>query len=149
MKTRNLLAALLLLACTSMLADNFKYLTISYNGSEENISLPIVQKITFQNGYVVVTTTEGENSYPISVMERITFTESADAIKALPEQAEDMTYENGTLAIKGNGLMRVYNTSGALVSIANIKEGANISLDGLPTGVYIVRMGDKAIKIKK
>ena len=149
MKTRNLLAALLLLACTSMLADNFKYLTISYNGSEENISLPIVQKITFQNGYVVVTTTEGENSYPISVMERITFTESADAIKALPEQAEDLTYENGTLAIKGNGLMRVYNTSGALVSIANIKEGANISLDGLPTGVYIVRMGDKAIKIKK
>lgn len=149
MKTRNLLAALLLLACTSMLADNFKYLTISYNGTEQNISLPIVQKITFQNGYVVVTTTEGENSYPISVMERITFTESADAIKALPEQAEDMTYENGTLAIKGNGLMRVYNTSGALVSIANIKEGANISLDGLPTGVYIVRMGDKAIKIKK
>lgn len=149
MKTRNLLAALLLLACTSMLADNFKYLTISYNGTEQNISLPIVQKITFQDGYVVVTTTEGENSYPISVMERITFTESADAIKALPEQAEDMTYENGTLAIKGNGLMRVYNTSGALVSIANIKEGANISLDGLPTGVYIVRMGDKAIKIKK
>jgi len=149
MKTRNLLAALLLLACTSMLADNFKYLTISYNGTEQNISLPIVQKITFQNGYVVVTTTEGENSYPISVMERITFTESADAIKALPEQAEDLTYENGTLAIKGNGLMRVYNTSGALVSIANIKEGANISLDGLPTGVYIVRMGDKAIKIKK
>lgn len=149
MKTKNLLAALLLLACTSMLADNFKYLTISYNGTEQNISLPIVQKITFQDGYVVVTTTEGENSYPISVMERITFTESADAIKALPEQAEDMTYENGTLAIKGNGLMRVYNTSGALVSIANIKEGANISLDGLPTGVYIVRMGDKAIKIKK
>lgn len=149
MKTRNLLAALLLLACTSMLADNFKYLTISYNGTEQNISLPIVQKITFQNGYVVVTTTEGENSYPISVMERITFTESADAIKALPEQAENLTYENGTLAIKGNGLMRVYNTSGALVSIANIKEGANISLDGLPTGVYIVRMGDKAIKIKK
>ena len=149
MKTRNLLAALLLLACTSMLADNFKYLTISYNGTEQNISLPIVQKITFQNGYVVVTTTEGENSYPISVVERITFTEPADASKALPERTEDLTDEHGALAIKGNGLMRVYNTSGALVSIANIKEGANISLDGLPTGVYIVRMGDKAIKIKK
>lgn len=149
MKTKNLLAALLLMACTTMLADNFKYLTISYNGTEQNISLPIVQKITFQDGYVVVTTSEGNHSYPISVMERITFTESADAIKALPEQTEEMTYENGTLAIKGNGLMRVYNTSGALISVANIKEGANISLDGLPTGIYIVRLGDKAIKIKK
>ena len=149
MKTKNLLAALLLMACTTMLADNYKYLTISYNGTEQNISLPIVQKITFQDGYVVVTTSEGTHSYPISVMERITFTETADAIKALPEQTEEMTYENGTLAIKGNGLMRVYNTSGALISVANIKEGANISLDGLPTGIYIVRLGDKAIKIKK
>lgn len=149
MKTKNLFAALLLMACTTMQADNYKYLTISYSGVEQSISLPIVQKITFEDGYVVVTTSEGNYSYPISVMERITFTESADAIKALPEQTEEMTYENGTLAIKGNGLMSVYNTSGALISVANIKEGANISLDKLPTGVYIVRMGDKAIKIKK
>ena len=149
MKTKNLFAALLLMACTTMQADNYKYLTISYSGVEQSISLPIVQKITFEDGYVVVTTSEGNYSYPISVMERITFTESADAIKALPEQTEEMTYENGTLAIKGNGLMSVYNTSGALISVANIKEDANISLDKLPTGVYIVRMGDKAIKIKK
>ena len=45
MKTRNILAALLLMACTTMLADGFKYLTITYNGTEENISLPIVKKI--------------------------------------------------------------------------------------------------------
>ena len=117
MKTRNILAALLLMACTTMLADGFKYLTITYNGTEENISLPIVKKIFFQDGNVVVTTTEGEYTYPISIMERITFTESADAIKALPEQAENLTYENGTLSIKGNGLMSIYNTNGALISI--------------------------------
>lgn len=149
MKTRNILAALLLMACTTMLADGFKYLTITYNGTEKNISLPIVKKIFFQDGNVVVTTTEGEYTYPISIMERITFTESADAIKALPEQAENLTYENGTLSIKGNGLMSIYNTNGALISVANVKEGANVSLEGLPTGIYIVRMGDKAIKVKK
>lgn len=149
MKTRNILAALLLMACTAVLADDYKYLTISYNGTEQNISLPIVKKITFQDNMVVVTTTEGEHSYPISVLDRITFTESADAINALPEQAEDLTYEGGTLAVKGNGLLRVYNTGGALVSVANVKDGANISLEGLPTGIYVVRMGDKVIKVKK
>ena len=65
------------------------------------------------------------------------------------KQAENLTYENGTLSIKGSGLMSIYNTNGALISVANVKEGANVSLEGLPTGIYIVRMGDKAIKVKK
>ena len=79
----------------------------------------------------------------------MTFTETGDAINALPEEAENLTYKDGTLAIKGDGMLRVYNTSGALVSIANVKEGANVSLDGLPSGVYIVRMGNKVIKVRK
>lgn len=147
MKTKFFLAAMLLMASTSMMAD--KYLTITYSGSEQNIALPIVQKITFENGYVVVTTAEGIHSYPISVLDKMTFTESADAIKALPEQAENLTYKDGTLAIKGDGMLRIYNTAGALVSIANVKEGANISLDNLPSGVYVVRMGNKVIKVRK
>ena len=149
MNTRNIFAALLLMLCTTVLAEDYKYLTISYGGTEQNIALPIVKKITFQNGSVVVTTTEGDHTYPISIMDRITFTETADAIKALPEQAEDLTYENGTLAVKGNGLLHVYNASGALISIVNVKEGANISFDGLTAGIYIARMGNKTIKVKK
>ena len=147
MKTKNILAALLLMVSVNLMAD--KYLTITYSGSEQNIALPIVQKITFEGNYVVVTTAEGKHSYPISVLDKMTFTESADAIKALPEQTEDITYKDGTLSIKGDGMLRVYNTAGALVSIANVKEGANISLEGLTSGVYIVRMGNKAIKVKK
>ena len=149
MKTKSILAALLLMASTSVMADNYNYLTLSYDGSEQSISLPIVQRITFEEGYVVVTTTEGKHSYPIALVEKITFTENATAIEALPEEAKDLTYKNGTLSIKGDGMLRVYNTGGALVSIAYVKEGANISLAKLPAGVYIVRMGEKTIKIKK
>lgn len=147
MKLKSILAALLLMVCANMMAE--KYLTITYSGSEQNISLPIVQKITFEEGYVVVTTAEGKHSYPISVLDKMTFTESEDAIKALPEQAENLTYKDGTLSIKGDGMLRIYNTSGALISIANVKEGANISLDNLPAGVYIVHMGNKTIKVRK
>lgn len=147
MKIKSILAALLLMVCTSMMAD--KYLTITSNGTNQSIPLPLVQKITFEEGYVVVSTSQGTHSYPISILDKMTFTETGDAINALPEEAENLTYKDGTLAIKGDGMLRVYNTSGALVSIANVKEGANVSLDGLPSGVYIVRMGNKVIKVRK
>lgn len=149
MKTKSILAALLLMASASMMAETYNYLTLSCNGSEESVALPIVQKITFEEGYMVVTTTEGKHSYPIANVEKIRFTETATAIDALPEEAKDMTYKNGTLSIKGDGMMRVYNTAGALVSIAYVKDGANINLGKLPTGVYVVKMGEKTIKIKK
>lgn len=149
MKTKILLATLLLMACTNMRADEFKYLTVSYGGTENNIFLPTVQRISFEEGYVVVTTSEGYHRYPISILEKITFTESPTSIEALPEQEKDITYKDGILSIKGDGLLRIFNTAGALLNIANIKEGANVSLNNLPAGVYIVRMGDKTIKVRK
>lgn len=151
MKTKNILAAMLLMVSASVMADDSRFLTITYSDCEQNISLPIVQKITFEEGYVVVTTTEGKHSYPISILDKMTFTikDDATAIEALPEQAENLTCKDGTLAVKGDGMLRIYNAAGALVSFANVKEGANISIDNLPTGVYVVRMGDKTIKIRK
>lgn len=151
MKTKTFLAALLLMVSTNLMADEYNYLTLTYNGADQNISLPIVQRITFEEGNLVVNTTDGKYFYPISALDKITFSEAADpdAIEALPEQAEDLTYKNGILAIKGDGILRVYNASGALVSIANVKEGANVNLGNLPTGVYIVRMGNKTIKVRK
>lgn len=152
MKIKSFFAALLLMAVTSMvMADDSKYLTITTNGTERDIPLPIVQRITFEDGYVVVTTAEGQHSYSISLLDKMTFTakDDADAIEALPEQAENLTYKDGTLSIKGDGILRVYSTNGALVSIANVKEGANVSFEGLPTGVYVVRMGNKTIKVRK
>lgn len=151
MKAKILFAALLLLASANMMADGNQYLTLTSNNTEDDIPLPIVQKISFENGFVVVKTSEGTCSFPISVLDKITFTEKEDAtaIEAMPEQAKDLTYKNGTLAVKGDGLLRIYGTNGALVSIANVKEGANISLENLPAGVYIVRMGEKVIKLRK
>ena len=151
MKMKTFFAALLLMVSTNLMADDYNFLTLTNNGTERNISLPIVQRITFEEGYVVVTTTEGKHSFPIANLDKISFSETADpdAIKAMPEQAENLTYKDGTLAIKGDGMLRVYNASGALVSIAYVKEGANVSLSSLPAGVYIVRMGDKVIKVRK
>ena len=148
MKAKILLAALLLMVGKGMMAD--EYLTISYNSNQEhNLSLPIVQKISFEESYLVVTTSESTHRFPISIIDKITFTESATAIEALPEETKGLTYKNGTLAVRGDGLLRIFAANGVLLNIANVKEGANISLDNLPAGVYIVRLGDKTIKVRK
>ena len=147
MKTKNILAAMLLMIGTSLMAENF--LTVTYGGTTDNFSLPTVQRVTFLDDYVKVTTTECEALFPISIIEKISFTDSPDAINALPEQAENLTFKNGTLAVKGDGLLCIYGSNGALVNIANVKEGANISLKNLPAGVYVVIMGDKTIKVRK
>mgnify|MGYP003456994811 FL=1 len=92
MKAKNILAALLLMIGSNMMAEETKALTISYSGTEQSIPLPIVKRITFEDGYVVVSTAEGKHSYPISVLEKMTFTTVDDptAIEALPEQAENV-----------------------------------------------------------
>ena len=148
MKTKFFLAVMLLAFSTGMMAD--KYLTVTYNGAEESISLPLVKRIFFQDDCIKVTTTNGEtHTFALSNFEKITFTESADAIKALPEQEENLTYKDGKLAVKGDGLLRIYGMSGTLICIAQVKDGANVSFDNLPAGVYIVSNDGKTIKVRK
>lgn len=149
---KGIMAALLLMAGTSMYAqsNDFNYLTVAYADTEESISLPIIQRITFEENCCVVTTTD-DNIYkfPLSELSKMTFTSEPTAIEALPEKAEGLIVDKNTLKVTGNGFMRIYNAAGTLVQIANIKDGANINIGNLPAGLYIVNMGNKTIKVRK
>ena len=79
----------------------------------------------------------------------MTFTANPTAIKALPTQEKGLTYKGGTLKVTGTGVLRIYNSAGALLQIAHVKDAANINLSALPKGVYVVNMGQKTIKVKK
>lgn len=144
-----LLGAILMMASTAMWADNYKYLTVSSSG-EDYISLPTIQKITFAEGNCIVTTTTGDYTYPLSEIKKMYFSvEDPDAIKTLPQEAENLQYRNGVLKVDGDGMLRIYNANGALVQLAKVKKGANINLSNLKSGLYIVNMGDKTIKLTK
>lgn len=151
MKTRNIMAALLFAAATAVMADDYNFLTISCGGEEQNIALPVIKKITFAEGRAIVTTSEGSHSYPLSILDKMTFTykDNETGLQVLPEQSENLSFANGKLSVKGSGLLCVYNTGGALVSVVNVEEGANVNLGDLPDGVYVVRMGNQTIKLKK
>ena len=64
-------------------------------------------------------------------------------------EAENLQYKNGILKVDGDGMLRIYSANGALVQLANVKKGANVNLSNLKSGLYIVNMGDKTIKLTK
>ena len=143
------LLAVMMMACTTMWADKYNYLTVSASG-DEFISLPTIQKITFANGNCVVATTSGEYTYPLSEIKKMYFSvEDPTAIEALPQEAKNLQYKDGKLKVEGDGMLRIYGANGALVQMANVKKGANINLSNLKPGLYIVNMGDKSIKLTK
>lgn len=143
------LMAVMMMACTTMWADKYNYLTISATG-DEYISLPTIQKITFADGNCVVTTTTGDYTYPMSEIKKMYFSvDDPTAIEALPQETENLQYKDGKLKVNGDGMLRIYSSNGALVQMANVKKGANISLASLQSGLYIVSMGDKTIKVTK
>lgn len=141
--------AAMMMACTAMWADKYNFLTVSTTG-EDYISLPTIQKITFADGNCVVTTTTGDYTYPLSEVKKMYFSvDDPTAIEALPQEAENLQYKDGKLKVNGDGMLRIYSSNGALVQMANVKKGANISLASLQSGLYIVSMGDKTIKVTK
>lgn len=149
MNMKHFLVAILLMASTTMWADKYNFLTVSSSG-EDYISLPTIQKITFANGNCVVTTTTGEYTYPLSEIKKMYFSvDDPDAIEALPQEAENLQYKDGKLRVDGDGMLRIYSANGVLVQMANVKKGANINMNNLKSGLYIVNMGDKTIKLTK
>ena len=130
-------------------AQDYNYLTVAYNSVEQSISLGTVKKITFADGNCVVNTTEGDFSYPLSQMEKMTFTKDPTAIKSLPGSSKNLTFKKGLLNVKGNGTLSIYNASGALIRMAEVKKNGTADLRSLPSGLYIISLGEETIKIKK
>lgn len=104
-------------------AEDYKYLTVGYNSEEQSIDLGTIQKITFENGQMVVVTSEGNVSFTQSELEKMFFSTTATAIEGI---ANDQTQTNaeGTYDLAGrkvpqkNGLRKgIYIVDGKKVVI--------------------------------
>ena len=130
----------------AMAQSDYKYLTVATSSAEQSIELATVQKITFNvsDMLVVVTTSEGEVTFPQSELQKMFFASTATAIESLPEACEGLQVVNGVINAKGDGLLRIYNAAGA-----SVQGSAQVSLSKLPAGVYVVNLGKQTIKISK
>ncbi len=152
MNTKTILAATLFAASAlTVQADDYNYLTVACNNSEQSISLSAVQKLTFDASQVIVWTTDGQQiTFPLAQMEKMSFTANPTSIQSLAGQSQDLRYEGGQLLVHGSGLVRVYRTDGALVYVAKTVSGDNaIGLDALRSGLYVISFAGQTIKIEK
>lgn len=142
---------LVFVASASAMAQDYKYLTVATTGAEQSIELATIQKITFdmQAGLVVVTTSEGQVSFPQGEMQKMFFADAPTAIESLPLKSEGLCVTGGDLLVQGKGLLRIYNAAGSLQRMAHVEGDARVSLSNLPAGLYIVNLGKQTIKISK
>lgn len=73
---------------TTAFAEDYKYLTMGYNSVEKSIDLSTIQKITFENGQVVVATSNGNETFQQSEMEKMFFSSEATAIEAVAAEGQ-------------------------------------------------------------
>lgn len=133
-----------------MMADDndYRYLTIQVNNNDEqSIELATIQKITFEDSNVLITTTEGTVTIAQSDLQKLFFSATPTAIKTLPGKAKGLVVSAGTLTANGNGLLYIYNASGVLQHMAMVEGKARISLSNLPKGLYIISLGGETIKV--
>ncbi len=143
------LLALMATFCLPSRADGLNYLTASYNSTEKSIELASVQKITFTESNVVVTTSAGEETFPISEMEKLYFSATATAVENLACSTANLTFQDGVIHAQGNGLLRIYNVNGQIQRMASVSGSATITTHTLPRGLYIIQLGNDVIKIQK
>ena len=78
-----------MLACTMQaMADDFNYLTVCYNNIEKSITLETIQKITFENGNAVIATSNGDESFPLTQLEKMYFAETATRIEKVATEEQ-------------------------------------------------------------
>ncbi len=147
---RLFLSIAMLTSAIFMMANDYKYLNVASNGASQDITLSTVQKITFTDTHVVVHTSNGEVTFPLTEMEKMSFTATPTAIDVLPLQTENLQFLQGQLVTNGKGILRIYNANGVLMQIARISQDkAVLNLDNLSSGMYIVNLGSQTIRISK
>lgn len=133
MKPKTLLLAALL-AATAAHADDLSLYLEPTAGETTSYEVSTLQKMTFENGKVVLTKKDGTtSSTAIATLSRMYFNQTLTAINALIGQ----TPTSYTL----------YNMNGVRVGEGTATTAADIATGQLAHGVYIVSIKDQNFKI--
>lgn len=151
MKKKLLLSMMLVTTCMVAKAED-NHLYIQPNTGVTHVwSIPSLQKMTFQDGNVVLTRKNGTTAYtPISSIKRMFITTPSAHHIDVAETVSPYTWQGDLLYINApqGTSVRVYNVAGALV-IQQSLESNTIDFQGFPKGLYMVNIGGKVFKTVK
>ena len=134
----------------AMAEDNHLY--IEPNAGETlEWGVPTLQKMTFQNGNVILTMKDGTSTYtPISSIKRMYIcTPSANSISSVEENSQ-CTWDGERLHINAQqgAPVNVFSVNGTLVRHIRLTD-TSIDLQNFGRGVYIVNVDGQNYKIIK
>ena len=146
--SRFFLSLLLALPLTAT-ADTYNYLNITAGSSIQSVALKTVKRITFSDGNIVVTAADGTvTTAALSALTNLTFSETATGIRDINLRRSDLCIESGHIVAKGSGMLLVYNAAGRIVRQQFVDSSrTELSLEGLPHGIYVARLCNRSIKI--
>lgn len=141
---------MMLVAANALAEDNYLYIQSS-TGETVDWSVPSLQKMTFQNGNVVITKKDGTSTYtPISSISRMYIsTPSANGIESVGNNGQ-CTWDGERLHVNApvGSAVKVYSVNGVLVSQTRLTD-TSVNLQGLNRGMYVVNVGGHVVKIMK
>ena len=128
------------------------------NGTESELLLSNVQKITFDaSSMTVVSKTGSTTPFMLSGMQKILFSQktgvtdlandTGNSLSIYPNPVQDVLFVDG---VEENSVIRIFNTKGALFQTTTAKEKVvQLNVSVLPQGMYILQAGNQAIKFIK
>lgn len=145
------MAVSLLVSITVQAEDNYLYIQPNA-GETANWSIPSLQKMSFNEGHVVLTTKAGTSaSTPISSIDRIYIaTPSSQRIEECTKGGLTYRWDGKVLQADAHPgtLVEVFNISGTIV-VKQPLTGNSVDLHHLSKGIYIVRIDGQAFRIIK
>jgi len=121
------------------------------SGGQTSVPLDNVRKITFDNGNMVLSTNGYENfELPLDDIMKILFDEDGSNVDRIVADTNLQLVRNSRNSIGVTGLetaadARIVNTAGSIVMIQRQWSGSDINISALPSGVYVLVVGNNNI----
>lgn len=125
------------------------------SGGQTSVPLDNVRKITFDNGNMVLSTNGNENfELPLDDIMKILFDEDGSNVDRIVADTNLQLVRNSRNTIGITGLettadARIVNIAGSIVMIQRQWNGSDIDISALPSGVYVLVVGNNIFKFSK
>ena len=149
MPEKLLLLVSLVLGLGSSFAQDILVQTSS--GGQTSVHLDNVRKITFDNGNMVLSTNGNEDfELPLDDIMKILFDEDGSNVDRIVADTNLQLVRNSRNTIGITGLettadAHIVNTAGSIVMIQRQWNGSDIDISALPSGVYVLVVGNNNI----
>lgn len=149
---RKLFLSLLVLSCSLLAKAEDKTLIITFSdNTTQTFVLSTLPQISMANDKMTITTSSTTAEYDLYKVKTFTFGTVATGIQNVGNNAS-ISMKGDKIIVSGiNAKVRIFAIDGKAVSTTPIQADGQtiIALDTLPTGVYIINVNGKSVKISK